>query len=451
VIGQDARGGVQAEDSAYASLLARLAEVARSSGVLLGLDRIRAVLARLGDPQRRAVTVQIAGTNGKGSTAAMTEAVVRAAGLRTGLYTSPHLCRFTERIRIDGREVNGGWLAELDRDVAAATAGAGTTLTYFEIATVLAFQAFAAAGAEVVVLETGLGGRLDATTASAPVATAITSVALDHTDMLGPTLADVAGEKAGIAKPGVPLFLGRLPAEADAVVAAVAAAAGAPVRRLGIDVPPAPAAPALLGAHQLDNAALAVALGDAAAVAARGAPLPAGAAVRGLSGVRWPGRLERVGDVLLDCAHNVEGVLALVAALQGMLPRAGQAAGAGGRPPLALVVSIVAGKDAPGMLARLAGSFDHVFCTRSRSERALAPLALAAALAPAGRAPPVVAIDDPLVALAGARAAVGPGGMVVVAGSVFLVGEVRAALLGEPRDPLDTSDPVSRQSAEVKR
>jgi dihydrofolate synthase / folylpolyglutamate synthase len=300
-----------------------------------------------------------------------------------------------------------------------------------------------------VVLETGLGGRLDATTASAPVATAITSVALDHTEVLGPTLADVAGEKAGIAKPGVPLLLGRLPAEADAVVAAVAAAAGAPVRRLGIDVPPAPAAPALLGAHQLDNAALAVALGDAAVRAARGAPLPAGAAARGLAAVRWPGRLELVGDVLLDCAHNVEGVLALVAALQRMPAPAGQA-GAGGRPPRALVVSIVAGKDAAGMLARLVGSFDRVFCTRSRSERALPPRALSA-LAPAGRAPPIVAVDDPLAALAGARAAVGPGGMVVVAGSVFLVGEVRAALLGEPWDPLHTSDPVSRQSAEVKR
>src|SRR6185295_9838787 len=136
----------------YLELLRRL-EAARAAGVLLGLDRTRAVLARLGDPQRRFVTVQIAGTNGKGSTAAMTEAILRAAGIRTGLFTSPHLSRFTERIRIDGREADGARLAE----VADAIFAAGVPLTYFEVATVLGFLQFADAGVEVAVLETGLG------------------------------------------------------------------------------------------------------------------------------------------------------------------------------------------------------------------------------------------------------------------------------------------------------
>ena len=188
----------------YLDLLTRL-ESSRRIGVDLGLDRTRTVLALLGNPERRAVTVQIAGTNGKGSTAAMTEAILRAAGIRTGLFTSPHLSRFTERIRIDGREVDGDRLALLDEAIVAT----GIPLTYFEIATVLAFLAFADAGVEVaVVLETGLGGRLDATTVCRPVATAITSIDFDHTELLGATLAEIAREKAGIAKPGVPLFLG---------------------------------------------------------------------------------------------------------------------------------------------------------------------------------------------------------------------------------------------------
>ena len=148
-------------------------------GVELGLERVRLALARLGDPQRRFAAVQVAGTNGKGSTAAMTEAVLRAAGLRTGLYSSPHLARFTERIRVDGREVDGDRLAALDRRVAATE----VPLTYFEVATALAFLAMAEAGVEVAVLETGLGGRLDAVTTCEPCATAITSIGLDHTEL----------------------------------------------------------------------------------------------------------------------------------------------------------------------------------------------------------------------------------------------------------------------------
>jgi dihydrofolate synthase/folylpolyglutamate synthase len=405
----------------YRRLLARL-EGARTLGVSFGLDRIRDALAKLGSPERAVVSVQVAGTNGKGSTSAMTEAILRAAGLRTGLFTSPHLARFTERIRIDGQEIDGDRLAALDPAIVAT----GVPLTYFEISAVLAFRAFAEARVDAAVLETGLGGRLDAVTAASPVATAITSIGLDHTDLLGGTLREIAREKAGIAKPGVPLYLGPLPLEANEEIARIAAAVGAPVRRYGVDLAPAPA-PALPGPHQQANATLAVALAEAAAAACRRPVLPAHVA-EGLRRVVWPGRLEWLApDVLADCAHNQEGADALVAAL----PR---------DRPAALVLSVVRGKDAAAMLKLLAPHFALVVATRSHNERALPPAELAALL-PGGR---VEVVEDPAAALALARGFVAehPGGYVVVAGSIFLVGELRARLLGEPVDPLPGGDPL---------
>ncbi len=279
----------------------------------MGLGRVRTALERLGDPQKRFAAVQIAGTNGKGSTAAMTEAILRGAGLRTGLYTSPHLARFTERIRVAGREVDGERLAALDARVVAT----GVPLTYFEIATVLGFLVFAEEAVDAAVLETGLGGRLDAVTAAEPLCTAITSIGIDHTAYLGTTLAQIAREKAGILKPNVPCLLGRLPEEAHREIARRAAEVGAPLRHLGADFSPPPGPLGLGGPHQRDNAAIATAL--ARAVAARlGRPLDDATVAEALAGTSWPGRLERVGtDLLLDCAHNAEGARALAAALAG--------------------------------------------------------------------------------------------------------------------------------------
>jgi dihydrofolate synthase / folylpolyglutamate synthase len=406
--------------AAYARMLARL-ETTRTLGVSLGLGPMQAALAALGSPERQVRAVHIAGTNGKGSTAAMTEAILRAAGLRTGLFTSPHLSRFTERIRTDGREVPGDELARLDRRIEAC----GVALTYFEVATVLAFLALAEARVDVGVLEVGLGGRLDATNVCLPVATAVTSIGLDHLDLLGNSLAEIAAEKAGIAKPGIPILTGRLPPEAAAVVARVAAGVGAPLARLGHEIPPAPVASALAGPHQADNAALAVALARIAA-AACGRTLSDAQVGQGLSGVVWPGRLERVApDVLLDAAHNLEGVEALVAALPPVRPRA-------------LLLSAVRGKPAPAMLARLLPLFDAVWLTRSHNPRAVPPGELATLAPGAG----VRTVEDPVAALAAARAAVAPGGLVVVCGSVFLVGEIRAHLLAEPVDPVLSGDPL---------
>jgi dihydrofolate synthase/folylpolyglutamate synthase len=409
----------------YRRLLARL-EAARTLGVSLGLERVERALQLLRHPERRFVSVQIAGTNGKGSAAAMTDAILREAGLRTGLFTSPHLSRFTERIRIDGQEIDGDRLALLDEAVVAT----GVPLTYFEISAMLAFAAMAEQHVDVGILETGLGGRLDATTAAAPVATAITTVGLDHTDLLGSTLREIAGEKAGIARRGIPLYLGPLVPEADQEVTRVAAVVGAPIRRFGVHFS-APVTPmALSGPHQKTNAALAVALAQEAARACRRA-LPTAAVAAGLAHTTWPGRLEWVErDVLLDCAHNADAAAALAAALPPARPRT-------------LVISVVRGKDAAAIAAALAPRFDLVVATSSRSERALPPDELARIIAGSATGPVEIAAE-PSGALARARAFLAShgGGPVVVAGSIFLVGDLRALLLGEPCDPVSGGDPM---------
>jgi dihydrofolate synthase/folylpolyglutamate synthase len=413
-------------ERAYHRMLVHLAE-AQALGVWFGPERVREALDRLCRPDARFKSVQIAGTNGKGSTAAMAEAILRAGGLRTGLFTSPHLARFTERIRLDGEESDGDRLAAAFDRVRAT----GVTLSYFESATVMALLAMAEAHVDVAVLETGLGGRCDAVTAVEPVATAITSIGLDHTDLLGDTLGQIAREKAGIARPGVPLYLGPLPAEAEQEIVAVAATVGAPIWPVGtydttedgcvVD------RMALAGEHQKTNARLAVALAREAAKAC-GRTLSVEAVREGLCGVKWPGRLEWVApDVLLDGAHNVDGARALVAALPPG--------------PRALVVSLVKGKDAAGFFQVLGGYFDLVCATRSQNERALSPSRLVEYVQPG---PEVHAHADPVAALAEARACVAAsgGGTVVVAGSLFLVGELRAHLLAIPRDPVMTGDPL---------
>ncbi len=413
----------------YVDLLARLAGAAQSLGVDMGLGRVRTAMERLGDPQKRFAAVQIAGTNGKGSTAAMAEAILRAAGLRTGLYTSPHLARFTERIRVAGREVDGDRLAALDARVVAT----GVPLTYFEIATALAFLTFAEERVDVAVLETGLGGRLDAVTVAEPLATAITSIGLDHTAYLGGTLAEIAREKAGILKPNVPCFLGRLPAEAEREIARRAAEVGAPLRYLGRDFSPPRGALGLSGPHQRDNAAIAVALARAVAAHAGypGRPLDDALVAGALAHTSWPGRLERVGnDLVFDCAHNADGARALAAALPEM---------AAGR-RVVLLMSIVEDKDPRAILAPLAPLAYALVATRSESPRARPPEALV--LEAARFLTRRFAVADPTEALAEARRRAA-GGLVVVCGSMFLVGPLRAQLLGEPVDPQRTSDPVS--------
>ncbi len=391
----------------------------RAAGVLLGLDRMHLALERLGHPERRTAFVQIAGSNGKGSTAAMVDAVGRAAGLNTALFTSPHLLRFSERLRLQGAEVQPQLLnPALDKVLATQV-----PLTYFEAATLVAVCLIADADVDLAIMETGLGGRLDAVTALPALACAITSVSDEHLDVLGPTLLHVAREKAGIARPGVPLFLPHLAAPLETEIRNVAALVGAPVHV----VKAWDKAVGLAGAHQQSNAGLAVALAQAA-LATLGVRLDPKVVDQSLTQVAWPGRLEQVGQVLLDCAHNPESANALASALAARPER-----------PRVLVLSVFAGKDIAGITRALWPQVDAVVATQSDSERAVQAGALAAHL-PAG--PPVAIVADPWDALAHAQAVAGPQGLVVVAGSVFLVGQLRGRLRGEPRDPVPTSDPM---------
>ena len=277
----------------------------------LGLERMERGLAALGHPERRLRALHVAGTNGKGSTCAMAAEALRRAGYRTGLYTSPHLVRFNERVALDGEPITDAALARRVEEVRRACpwhdAGEGERLTYFEFATLVALLHFAEEGAGAVVLEVGLGGRLDATNVVLPLACAVSRVGLDHTELLGVTLAAIAREKGGIFKRGVPAVVAHdQPAEALLALRAEAAARGAP---LEVAPPSHPGPVALAGLHQQANAALAAAalrLLDRA-----GLPVGEDAIRAGLAGARWPGRLETVGGVLLDGAHNPDGAAAL--------------------------------------------------------------------------------------------------------------------------------------------
>jgi dihydrofolate synthase/folylpolyglutamate synthase len=433
-------------DAEYVRTLGRLYAL-RGRGVALGLDRVRRVAAALHDPQDVYPVFHVGGTNGKGSTAAMLAAMLAAGGRRVGLYTSPHLCRLTERIRVDGREIEREALCELVALVEARAAG--VPLTFFELVTLAAFEHFRRARVDVAVIEVGLGGRLDATNVvRSPACAIVTGVALDHEDYLGAGLAAIAREKAGIWKPGCPAVVA-LPDDRVAAgeLAGSAARLAAPlyVRGRDFDLVPlgtdaglrydGPGAPleverlGLAGAHQRGNAALALAaLGLAAG--ARGLILDAGARARGLANVSWPGRLETVPGsptVLLDCAHNPDAARALASAL----PRQGDR-------PICLVFGALSDKRPVEMLAALAPIASRVWVVAPPSARAADP-------EPIARAHPGASWDhDPARALAAACAAAPeqPGAVVLVTGSVYLVGLARQLLLDEPVDPVAVADPL---------
>jgi dihydrofolate synthase / folylpolyglutamate synthase len=423
------------DDSAVAWLYRRT-----TGGIRWGLERTQALLAGVGDPHRRFRSLHIGGTNGKGSVAALCAAALQrtpAAG-HVGLYTSPHLVGFRERIRVDGRPVAPDLLDEAVGSLRPAIER--SEATFFEATTALAFRCFALAGVETAVVEVGLGGRLDATNVLQPLACAVTNIGLDHTEHLGPTLAEVAREKAGIFKAGVPAITAETDAEACAVLAACAERAGAPFARLDeraaveiLRLEPAATElrlnsaawgsctlrVGLAGAHQARNAALAAEL-----LALLPAELrPSQAALSGgFSAARWPGRLQQVrawgSNWLLDVAHNADGAVALAAAIDALaLPR-----------PCVLLAGILSDKDWHAMLPPLLQRVDAAVLSIAPTappDRRWDPAAAAAALADS----PVSlrAIPDFEAALHRAATLAGHG-TVIVTGSVHTVGDAMRLL-----------------------
>jgi len=359
----------------------------------------------------------------------MVEAALRAAGHRTGLYTSPHLVDFTERVRAGGRAIPRATVVALVAELRAALEGAGIALTHFEFVTLLAFEWYARIGVQVAVVEVGLGGRLDATNVLEPIATAITTIALDHEEWLGDTLPAIAAEKAGIVKPGVPLVLGVVPPEAEGTIRGRAAEVGAPVVPVGtLELAPEGLRftsggtrweglhLGLRGAFQHGNAAVALAL--LATIRDR-FPCPVEAVRAGLGSVDWPGRLAVLREaplVVADGAHNPAGVAALARELPALV----------GDRPVVLVFAVMADKAWRAMLDGLLPQARAAVVTRV-GRRGLDPTALGAALA--GRLPVTVEVD-PRAAIRAGCAAAGAAGALVVTGSLFLVGEAYAELGG---------------------
>ena len=380
-------------------------------GMRMGLVPMQEACAKEGHPERAFRAVHVAGTNGKGSVSAMVERVARESGMRTGLYTSPHLCRFAERIRVNGEPISDD---ALDEHLERALAHGG--LSFFETATLAAFLALRDARVDVALVEVGLGGRLDATNVlEKPIAAAITRIALDHTELLGETLEAIAREKAAIAKPGLDIVIGPCGASVRAAIDEVAHAAGATVTAAEDDAEAARylqnAHIGLDGAHQRDNARIAYVLG-------RRIGASADACARGIANVKWPARLETLhteaGDVLLDAAHNPDGALALANYLSSRDPD-----------KTALVFGTLADKAWTEMIDALAPRAAHRFYVAPKGRAATEPNAIAA------RRPGAVVSSVREAYDRASRAAP----YVVACGSINIVGELRALLLDLPRDP----------------
>jgi dihydrofolate synthase/folylpolyglutamate synthase len=412
----------------------------------LGLEPIRRLLAALDHPERALSIVHVAGSKGKGSTCLLAEAVLLAAGERVGTFTSPHLERWTERFRIDGREVEGERLAAAVERVrphveAQRASHPDEPPTFFDATTAVALVLFAEAKVSRVLLEVGLGGRLDSTNAVVPEVTCITSIELEHTDKLGDSLAAIASEKAGIMKPGVPCVVGRLPGEAMEVVEKRGAELGAPLLRLGREFEVREGAPAkegqqsialrfsdgfeieavlpVIGTHQRDNAALAIAA-IRSLNAHSNAALAEGAS-RGLARARLPGRLEvmeRRPWVLVDAAHTLASALSLAAVIESLEARR-----------VELLLSVSADKELAGILGVLLPLADRVWLTRADPIRSLDPAALAERVSALFPALDARVIEDPTEAATAARDGLESDAALVCAGSVYLAGVARRALM----------------------
>ncbi len=411
----------------------------RTFGIKPGLDVMEAMLKRLGHPEQSFAAIHVAGTNGKGSVCAMVEAVLRAAGYRVGLYISPHLIRFNERIRVDGQQIEDAELADLFEciePVGQAVAAKVREPTFFEFTTALAFEHFRRQGVRLAVIETGMGGRLDATNVLLPLASVITNIGLEHQAYLGNTITAIAGEKAGIIKKGRPVVCGPMIPEALDVISRVAqeqqsrlirADEAVTVRRVAqnldgqrvmiatVDEDLGTVNLSLLGRHQLENCATAVAALKVAAEC--GVAWPIDALRSGLTSARWAGRLqvlEKDPPVIVDGAHNPDGARVLARALGELL----------GRKPVGLIWGMCDDKDAAGFLRAISWArVQRVWCVPMKTERALKPSRLEEIAKAAGAQ--AVSSESLTEAFGAVRewARANEGG-VCIAGSLLLAGEV---------------------------
>jgi dihydrofolate synthase / folylpolyglutamate synthase len=427
----------------YSSAVAYLYQL-QKHGIKLGLATMTALMGRLGMPQTTYRTLHIAGTNGKGSTAAMAAAMLQAAGYRVGLYTSPHLVEFRERIRVNGEMISESRVGQLTEGL-QTLCQPDLSPTFFEDTTAMAFQHFADSGVDVAVLEVGLGGRFDATNVVIPEACAITTISIDHQEYLGNTCSSIAFEKAGIIKPGVPVVLGRLEDDAWRTMEQVARERQAPVFRMnehfyvegetpqrfsyrGLDLQYEGLTCALEGRHQLDNAACAMALIEAAA--AQGIAVTTEAVREGLRVVNWEGRLEvidRRPTILVDGAHNPAAAMALADSFMSS-DRSSTSR------PVVLVLGMMRDKDHRGFVEPLKDLVDEVVLTQAALPRSATAQELRASLGGLLSDPHVVPSLSDAMTLAKQLAT--PDGLVCVTGSLMLVGECKAWLRGCGISPL---------------
>jgi dihydrofolate synthase / folylpolyglutamate synthase len=381
-------------------------------GIKLGLESIQRLLRGLDVPAKEQRIIHVAGTNGKGSTCAMLDAICRAQGYRTGLFTSPHLITYRERIRVNGEMISPEAVAEGLDMVRRLVSEWEPHPTFFEITTALALWHFKRTACEIVVLETGMGGRLDATNAVHPVLSIITPVDYDHQKWLGNSLSEIAGEKAGIIKPNTPVIAALQQAEAAAVISARAAECSAPLEFISGAY--AASRIALSGDHQQQNAALAIAALRAAKI-----DVDEDAIRRGLATVSWPARFQRCGDrVVVDGAHNPQGAQVLAQTWRQVF----------GDARAAVILAVLRDKDAAGIVRALVPIATRFILPHSRAERALPPQQLAdvvRAVAPDTRV-------DIAESYSAAMNTTESAERVLITGSLHFAGEVLATMQGVP-------------------
>ena len=411
-------------------------------GIKLSLSNSCKLMEMLGDPHRKFRSVHVAGTNGKGSTSAFIAQMLQSAGYRVGLYTSPHLISFTERIRINNVQISERdvvLLAQRVRDAAcwamAATDVSPLNPTFFEVTTAIAFAYFAEKKVDIAVIETGMGGRFDATNVLLPLVSVITNIDLEHTEFLGNTLEQISAEKAGIIKAGVPVVTGVVQPEVVGVIERAAAQKGAPLHRLsgdfsslnitfgqelifdyqGIRVSYESLCITMLGAYQVDNACLAVAVIECLRNA--GIQVDESALRHGLELARWEGRMEQVGslpDIFLDGAHNPASANKLASTIKQMQSAYQRTI---------LIIGILGDKDFSGIISALVPLVDHVVVTKPQYFRAMDVDLLAAEIRKLHD--PVEVTSTLADAVARSAKIAAPDDLILITGSLYLVGEAR--------------------------